>query len=49
MFAGCFKALLSKGSWIAEGKTEGIDTDKHSFKKLVCVGQSPPSHSASFV
>ena len=29
------KAPLSKGSWIAEGKTEGIDTENVTFHNSV--------------
>ena len=29
------KAPLTKGSWIAEGKTEGIDTENVTFRDLV--------------
>ena len=31
------KAPLSKGSWLAVGKTEGIDQDKLTTKKNICV------------
>ncbi len=34
------KAPLSKGSWLAVGKTEGIDQDKLTTKKNICVSQS---------